>query len=258
MAAAQFPTALAALEERRIITVRHGGTHQQNRYQVNWHATICASFSDAPTANGASNSEAQAPLNLMHSASETEAPADPAAMPLPRARETSNSDFAVPNETLDRVFQSELRDFDKTTIEYFGRRLHSYMAKFGRHNAGPAEGRLYIDTPGDPPEPPDKTITARFLAISTPQGLANLLDDLWRDAGQAMALRPNQENAYQPRRYAWFVTTALAKIHKIHWSTTAQATADWHVHQKSQQPRTTAQLQGDITRLARTKGMDRR
>jgi hypothetical protein len=128
------------------------------------------------------------------------------------------------------------------------------MAKFGRRN----DGRLYLDTPGDPPEPPDKAITARFLAVADPPQLARLLDDLWTDAGQKLAQFPNQENAYQPRRYQWFVTVALAEIHQIRWTQTAQATADWHVHQKSQQPRTTAQLQGDITRLARTKGMDRR
>jgi hypothetical protein len=225
IATSVFPEALKALEERSLVLVRHGGKHHQSAYKVNFWETICASKFDAPTPIGAPKFDAPVPLFSMHSASEFDAPTTP----IPRARETSNSD-QLPNSTLDRVFKSEVKDFEKTTLEYFGRRLHAYMAKFGRRD----DGRLFIETPGYPPPPPDKPITARFLAIDTPQTLALLLDNLTADACKAYALRPNQENAFQPRRYSWFVTTALNNIHGIHWRQTAQATADWHVHKRGE------------------------
>jgi hypothetical protein len=129
------------------------------------------------------------------------------------------------------------------------------MAKFGRRN----DGRLYLDTPGDPPEPPEKVIVARFLAVASTDQLARLLDDLYADAGQRLAMFPHQENALQPRSYPWFITVALSAIHKIRWTQTAQATADWHVHQRSKRTPTHAELQANIARVAGNKSMgDRR
>jgi hypothetical protein len=183
---------------------------------------------------------------------------------MPRAREASNSDFHFPIPILDRVFKSDARDFDQPTLQHLAGRVHSYRAKFGRHNSGENEGKLYLDTPGDPPEPPDRAIMARIMGIADPQHLARLLDELWSEAGQKLAMHPHQENALQPRSYGWFVTIALERIHHIHWSQTAQATADWHVHKKSQQPRTAdqpptvGQLRADVRKLANAKSMDRR
>jgi len=53
-----FPEALKALEERNLVTVRHGGNRRQNAYQVNLFDTICASFFDAQKPLRASNSDA--------------------------------------------------------------------------------------------------------------------------------------------------------------------------------------------------------
>jgi hypothetical protein len=251
---------LAELESRNLITVRRG---HPNRYAVGWWNTIVVADSATnPPANVADLTTEQGRLSLIQrqddadSATETAA----AAMPMPRARETSNSDFHPSIPILDRVFKSEVRDHDRQTLEYIGHRLHSYMAKFGRHD----DGRAFLDTPGEPPPPPDKAILARLMATAEPPQLARLLDDLWSEAGQKLAMHPHQENALQPRSYGWFVTIALERIHHIHWSQTAQATADWHVHKKSQQPRaadqppTVDQLRADVHNLANAKSMGRR
>jgi hypothetical protein len=253
-----FPEALRALEERNLITTRHGSNHQKSRYQVNWWDTIRGSFSDPPNQIGASSSDPQMALTLTHDGSNSDPQTDPAGMPMPHARVPSNSDFHFPIPILDRVLKSDPRDFDQPTLQHLAGRVHSYMAKFGRHHNGENEGKLYIDTPGDPPEPPDRAIMARIMAIAEPPGIAQLLDQLWCEAGMKLAMHPHQENPLQPRTYGWFVTVGLSKIHGIEWRVTAQANADWHVHKRGQQPPTTSQLQAAIRKLANAKSMDRR
>ena len=70
------------------------------------------------------------------------------------------------------MFQSEIQDHDKDALAYI-RRLHSYMAKYGRHDAGPHQGQLYTDTSGQPPPEPDKAIVARFMGTAPPDILTN-------------------------------------------------------------------------------------
>jgi hypothetical protein len=86
------------------------------------------------------------------------------------------------------------------------------------------------------------------MGIAPPDIITRLLDTLCEEASKAYALRPNQDNAYQCRRYAWFITTALDRIHGIHWSTTAKATAQWHVHQRRADAKTTAEAGPAFTR----------
>jgi|SRR5271157_2247610 len=66
-----LPAALKAVEERALITVRHGGTIRSNRYMVNFFTTRRASFGEAPPAPFR---EAGAPLLQMQGVSFTEAP----------------------------------------------------------------------------------------------------------------------------------------------------------------------------------------
>lgn len=193
------PAALRALEERALITIRHGSASRKNAYMVNFLSTASASFAEAPPAPFA---EAPLPLFERHPASFREAPP------------TENKELAgaaaavdeVPRLTpiLDRVLTSKICHHDKSDLARFRSWLHGYMAKLGRDDR---------NQPLTDPHPPDLEIVAQFLAVAEPRRLETMLD----------ALLIERQPAYS---YAWFVTVALQRIHGIAWTETKKARAE--------------------------------
>lgn len=225
-----LPTALTALADRNLITIRHGAANRRNAYQVNFLSTVPASFAEAPPAQGASFAEAPLPLFERHPASFAEAPPTenkalaPAAAPL--------DVFRLSDEILDRVMiRAKITNFDRPTIQLFRGSLHSYMAKFGTDETG----RRYVDT-GAVPHPPDDEVLARFLAVAEPYRLMPLLETLILEAKQAEARSSGRGTPYNTRRYSWFVYTALQRIHGIHWAETQKAQAQLRLHKRGQRP----------------------
>jgi hypothetical protein len=226
-----FPEALKALIERNLVTVRHGGRHSQNAYKVNFFETICASFSDAPNKLGASNFEPPEHLFSMHRASKLDAPPD-ANKALASAAAALDA-FRSENPDLDRVLNSKISDFDKETTRVFRSSLQYFMRKFGVDE----RDRRYLNT-GENPPLPDNEITARFLAVAHPQQLMDMLENLILEAKQEDARTPDSGphpgGTYNPRKYGWFVTTALSRLCGVHFSKTKKAEQQFRIHRRSQ------------------------
>jgi len=205
IAASVFPDALKALEERNLITVRHGGNRRQNAYQVNFFKLICASNFDAQGPLRASKSDAQLHLNSMHSASKFDAP------PIEKealARAAAASDFDSSILILiDHVCSAKAKNFDAETLTRFRRWLHSYMAKCGRK----VTGERWADLTESPP-PPSNDQVAQFLSVSDERTLTRMLDDLLRE----------NHDVYG---YQWFWAVALQRIHGVSVEKRKKATA---------------------------------
>ena len=186
-----FPDALKALEDRNLVTVRHGGTHHQSAYKVNFFDTICASFSDAPASTGASNFDAPVTLFSMHSASIFDAP-PPENTALTRAAAASDFDGAT-LRLIDRVYSATAKDFDPEDIATFRRWMHGHFRKFGRDEN---------NRPIQDPHPPSNDQVAKLLAVADVPRLARLLQDLL-----------HEQHSF--REYIWFPAVALQRIHGI-------------------------------------------
>jgi hypothetical protein len=210
------------------VTLRQGDRKTANRYKVNFLDTVrctsfgevlqekysprpvlllekdCTSFGEVPPAENKRLTPGAPRLDVLH-------------------------DFPI---ELDRVLRSKVSDFDKDSLEYFRRRLQSYMAKFGRD---PADGKRYLGTTRPIPAP-DNEIMARFLAVSSSDLLAQFLDELILDAlKEDTRTRPEDTTgSYQPRVYGWFVRMALSHICKIHWTIQQDAERKFRLHKRGQ------------------------
>jgi hypothetical protein len=143
--------------------------------------------------------------------------------------------FRLENPDLDRVLNSKISDFDKETIRTFRGSLQYFMRKFGVDE----QDRRYLNTGGNP-LPPDDAIMARFLAVGHPQELMDLLENLILEAKQEDARTPESGphpgGTYNPRKYSWFVTTALSRVAGVHYTATKKAEQQFRLYKRGQRP----------------------
>jgi hypothetical protein len=254
-----FPEAVKRLEREGLITVSRGDRHKRSTYTVRFWQQLGASISDAPDLVGASISDAPDLVGASISdapdlvgASISDAPDPPNAETQElfphdqdasvsrapdyssRARASTESiDFDL---NLDRVFEANYSDFDPATLKFFGNWLHSFMAKFGRSLV---DDTRYLETKRGVP-PPDKQIVARFCAVAEPNRLAAMLENLTLEAkAEDARLNPRGPGSdsgpgtLQPRKYSWFLTVALKRIHNIHHTKTHDAEKEFRIRKRS-------------------------
>ena len=197
LAFSAFPAAIKAIEDRGLITIRHGGANRKNAYQVNFLSTVPVSFAETPPDANKALASAEAALD----------------------------NFRLENPILDRVLRSKVQDHDADTVAYFRRFLHGYMRKLGRDD----NNRRHTDT-GAEPHPPDNEIVARLLAVAEPTRLAPMLENLMNDANAS------QDSALQPHTYGWFIYVALSRLAGIHFTTTKAAEQQFRLHKRGQRP----------------------
>lgn len=216
--------AIDSLTKRGLLTTRQGSANRTAIYQVNALQTVRIVQTGGPfrgplePETWSPKGTTQVPLRDGSGPLRGPGPADSKAL-APAA--TALDNFRLQNPTLDRVLKCKVSDFDKTTVEFFRRALHSYMAKFGRDEAN----RRYADT-GAVPHPPDNDVVARFLAVSEPHRLMPLIESLSYEA--------ERDDTLQPHSYPWFVYVGLSRLAGIHFSATRQAEQQFRLHKRGQ------------------------
>lgn len=210
--------ALDSLTKRGLITTRQGNTKTPAIYQVNFLQTVRIG-GVVPTPPPWRRDDATLALFQHQPGVETTPPPNDSKALAPAAGALDVSMLLPP--ILDRVLKSKVSDFDKTTVDYFRRALHSYMAKFGRDD----DNRRYLDA-GAAPHPPDNDVVARFLSTAETHQLMPLIETLSWEA--------ERDDKLQPHSYGWFVTVALSRLAGIHWTATKKAEQQFRIHKRGQ------------------------
>jgi len=205
IALSTFPQALAALEERNLVTVRHGGNRRQNAYQVIFFHTICVSKFDTQNGSRRTENRDTAYLFSRHSVPNFDTPPIEKSA-LARAAAASDLNPSILS-LIDHVCCAKAKNYDGETLARFRRWMWGYMAKCGQN----AAGDKWAETGQKPPQPTDDQV-AQLLSVADERSITRMLE---------LLLHENHE----PMSYFWFVAVALQRIHGITVETRKKAQA---------------------------------